>query len=200
MPDGRNGAPTTASRTRLALALAAIVILAAGVILAVTGTLGGDEEEPPSPQAVSLEDVDAVRVELAPTGGGEASGEAVLGLATADQPFVDLTMQGLGEIEATDAYILWLMADDERGWPLGLVEPDPRGEQSERYPVPSFLLSTNVVKGLREIVVSRSPRQEAFEAAEKAAESSVPEVGFVGEAVASGEVPSTGSIAPNDGG
>jgi hypothetical protein len=131
MPDGRDGAPTTASRTRLALALAAIGILAAGVILAVTGALGDDEEEPPPQQEVSLEDVDAVRVELAPTGEGEASGEAVLGLATADQPFVDLTMQGLGEIEATDAYILWLMADDERGWPLGLVEPDPDAAPKE---------------------------------------------------------------------
>jgi hypothetical protein len=186
------------SRVRLVLALAALAILATGVILVATGAFGGGDEQPQPDPGVSLEDADAVSVELSPSAGDGADGEAILGLATADQPFVDLTMRGLEEIEASDAYILWLMIDDERGWPLGIVEPNAEGEQNERYPVPAFLLSTNVVKDLSGIVVSRSPRQEAFEAADKAAKSGVPEVEFVGEAVASGEVPSTGSIAPRD--
>jgi hypothetical protein len=168
------------------------------VILAVTGAFGGGDEQPQPEPGVSLEDADVVSVELSPSAEGGASGEAILGLATADQPFVDLTMRSLEEIEATEAYILWLMIDDERGWPLGIVDPNAEGDQSERYPVPSFLLSTNVVKDLRSIVVSRSPRQEAFEAADRAAKSGVPEVEFVGAAIASGEVPSAGSIAPRN--
>jgi hypothetical protein len=184
------------SRVRLLLAVAAIAIVIVGLVLVATGGLGGDDASQPS--GPSLEEVDAVSVELSPPGGGEASGEAILGLATADQPFVDLRMTGLGAIPASDAYIIWLMADGGRGWPLGLVEPNPQGEQNERYPVPSFLLSTNVVKGLQEIVISQSPRREAFEAADKAANSGVPEVQFVGETIASGEVPTTGQIAPRE--
>ena len=105
-------------------------------------------------------------------------------------------MKGLDQVESSDAYILWLMVDEERGWPLGLVETDDEGNQEERYPVPSFLLDTNIIKGLRTIVVSRSPRDAAFKAADEAAKSGVPEVNFVGDPVLSGEVPSTGSVAP----
>ena len=188
------------SRARLVLALAAIAILLAGVVVAATGVLGDDDDAATPESEVSLEDLDAVSVDLEPIGDGEASGEAVLGLATADQPFVDLSLKGLEPIEASDAYIVWLMVSEERGWPLGLVEPDEQGTQSERYPVPAFLLSTNIIKGLREIVVSRSPRQGAFEAADDAAKSGVPEVNFVGEPVLGGSVPATGSIAPQGGG
>jgi hypothetical protein len=187
------------SRARLMLALAAIAILLAGVVVAATGVFGGDDDAAPESE-VSLEDLDAISVELEPIGDAEASGEATLGLATADQPFVDLALEGLEPIEASDAYIVWLMVSEERGWPLGLVEPDQQGTQSERYPVPAFLLSTNIIKGLREIVVSRSPRQGAFEAADEAAKSGVPEVNFVGEPVLGGSVPTTGSIAPQGGG
>jgi hypothetical protein len=195
---GAGDGGSAGSRVRLVLALAALAILATGVILAVTGAFGGGDEQPQPEPGVPLEDADVVSVELSPSAEGGASGEAILGLATADQPFVDLTMRSLEEIEASDAYILWLMIDDERGWPLGIVDPNAEGDQSERYPVPSFLLSTNVVKDLRSIVVSRSPRQEAFEAADRAAKSGVPEVEFVGAAIASGEVPSAGSIAPRN--
>jgi hypothetical protein len=184
------------SRVRLLLAVAAIAIVIVGLVLVATGGLDGDDASQPA--GPTLEEVDAVSVKLSPPGGGEASGEAILGLATADQPFVDLTMTGLGAIPASDAYIVWLMADGDRGWPLGLVEPNAQGDQNERYPVPSFLLSSPVFKGLQEIVVSRSPRREAFKAADKAAKSEVAEVQFVGETVASGEVPTTGQIAPRE--
>jgi hypothetical protein len=199
-PEDAEDTGSPGSRARLVLALAAIAILLAGVVVAATGVFGGDDDAAVPESEVSLEDLDAISVELDPIGDGEASGEAVLGLATADQPFVDLSLNGLEPIEASDAYIVWLMVSEERGWPLGLVEPDQEGTQSERYPVPAFLLSTNIIKGLREIVVSRSPRQEAFEAADEAAKSGVPEVNFVGEPVLSGSVPSTGSIAPQGGG
>ena len=199
-PEDADDTPSPGSRARLALALAAIAILLAGVVVAATGVLGDDEDAATPESEVSLEDLDAVTVELEPIGDAEASGEAVLGLATADQPFVDLSLEGLEPIEASDAYIVWLMVSEERGWPLGIVEPDEQGAQSERYPVPAFLLSTNIIKGLREIVVSRSPRQRAFEAADDAAKSGVPEVSFVGEPVLGGSVPSTGSIAPAGGG
>ena len=187
---------THGSRARLLLALAAIAILVAGVVLAVTGGFGGEDDSADSATGPSLEDADAVSVDLAPSADEDASGEAVLGLATTDQPFVDLTMKGLEEPEASDVYILWLMVSEERGWPLGIVEPDAQGNQSERYPVPSFLLQTNIIKGLRSITVSRSPRQGAFDAADDAVKSGVPEVDFVGDPVATGSVPNSGAIAP----
>ena len=198
-PDDAQEGASTGSRARLVLALAALAILAAGVIVAVTGGFGDDDTGSPKSE-LSLEDFDAISVELTPTGDNEASGEAVLGLATADQPFVDLTLQGLEPIEASDAYILWLMVSEERGWPLGLVEPDAQGDQSERYPVPSFLLSTNIIKGLRTIAISRSSREAALGAADEAAKSGVPEVDFVGQPVLDGAVPASGGIAPRGGG
>jgi hypothetical protein len=182
------------SQGRVMLALAAIVVVAVGVIVVATGGFGDDD--PPAPERASVEELDAVPVDLEPTGGGDAGGEAVLGLATGDQPFVDLNLHDLEPIEPSDAYILWLMVSEDRGWPLGLIEPDQQGSQSDRYPVPSFLLQTNIVKGLRSIVVSRSPRKEALEAADDAAESGVPEVDFVGEVVLSGDVPTAGAPAP----
>lgn len=196
---GAGTGPSTASVGRQVLALAAIAIVVAGVVFVATGGLGDDDDEaPPASGQASLEDLDAVPVELAPPDGGEARGEAILGLATADQPFVDVNLRDLEPIEPSDAYILWLMAGEDRGWPLGIIEPGQDGSHSDRYPVPAFLLQTNVVKGLRTIVVSRSPREEALGAADEAAEAGEPEVAFVGEAVLSGDVPSAGAPAPRD--
>jgi hypothetical protein len=192
-----SGAPAWVTRGRLGIAAAVLVVLLVALIVIVTGDFGGDE--PSRPAQPSVEELDAVPVELAPSGGSEASGEAILGLATADQPFVDVELQGLEPLSESDAYILWLMAGEQRGWPLGLIAPDQRGSHSDRYPVPSFLLSTEVIEDLSSIVISRSPRAAALEAADEAAKSGVPEVDFVGEVVASGDVPESGEPAPRGG-
>ena len=77
---------------------------------------------------------------------------------------------------------------------LGLAEPDEQETQSwSGHLCPRSSSSTNnIIKGLREVVVSRSPEAGAFEAADDAAKSGVPEVNFVGEPVLGGSVLATG--------
>lgn len=197
-PGGREVEPqrsSLSSRQRwLMLGLAALAVAIVAVVLVATGAFDGDQQAEQQ-AAQPTDDLDAVSVDLAPQGESDATGSVLLGLATGDQPFLDLSVKRLEPIEAGDAYIVWLMVSPDRGWPLSPIDPDKNGDFSDRFPVPSFLLQSNVVKRLQSIVVSRSPRAELLRAADNAAEEGVPEVDLVGDVVLSGEVPEAGAPA-----
>jgi Sigma-70, region 4 len=88
---------------RMLLGLAAVAVLVFAVVGAVAGLFGGGDEPAPGPTAGSEEPEDAVAVRLEPRGRTDVGGRAVLGLATGDQPFIDLTLEGLEPIPPDDA-------------------------------------------------------------------------------------------------
>ena len=61
---------------------------------------------------------------LEPVGGGDARGEAVFGLATGDQPFVDVSIEGLDPAPNGETYVLWLMLTADEGYPLSPITVD----------------------------------------------------------------------------
>lgn len=85
-------------------------------------------------------DPNEVQVPLSAVGGGDRRGEATLGLTGQDTLFVDLELSGLERAGQEQTYVLWLMLDRQRGWPLAPIEPDRGGTFSERLDVPASLL------------------------------------------------------------
>ena len=85
-------------------------------------------------------DPNEVRVELSAVGDGAGGGEATFGLTGQDTLFVDLELGGLERAGDGETYVLWLMLDRQRGWPLAPIEPDRDGSFSERLDVPATLL------------------------------------------------------------
>ncbi|MET0730993.1 MAG: hypothetical protein ABWZ03_07370, partial [Solirubrobacterales bacterium] len=93
----------TSGQSRLLIALGSAAVLLIAVVLAVTGAFGGDDGDDGSSAATTTTTTgettssgeEISRVELTPTAGGNASGEAIFGLATNDQPYVDVSIRGL---------------------------------------------------------------------------------------------------------
>jgi hypothetical protein len=128
----------------LAIAGAAAVILVA-TILAIAGVFGGDEDDSPETAATTTsvpEDAQAVPVRMKPVGGSDAGGVVIVGFATADQPFVEFQLRNLQPPNNEDAYVLWFLLEDDRGYPLPTELPvDNQGRVSDRLAVPAEVIS-----------------------------------------------------------
>ena len=99
----RPRAALSRSQTRLIVVLGSAAVLLIAVVLAVTGAFGGGDDEGErdatgeTTTTARLPDrrADPARSPLRPVAGGDASGTAVFGLATGDQPYVDIAIRGL---------------------------------------------------------------------------------------------------------
>ena len=63
-------------------------------------------------------------VKLDAVGGSGVAGVANFGLAS-DQLFIDLDLEGLDpNVSKDDTYVIWMMLQDEGGYPVSIVEPE----------------------------------------------------------------------------
>jgi hypothetical protein len=153
----------SASQTRLIVVLASAAVLVIAVVLAITGTFGGgDEESPASSGETTAEapagDEEIQRVALRATAGGDASGSALFGLATGDQPFVDVSIDGLDPAPQDQQYVIWLMLTENQGYPLSPIAVNQQGSYSNRFPIPSPVLP--VVARVRFVDISIAPARQ----------------------------------------
>jgi hypothetical protein len=129
----------------LAIGGAAALLLIVAV-LAIAGVFGDDgEDEPAAGETTSSQgqgDEQAVPVRMRPVGGSDAGGVIVIGFATADQPFVEFQLRKLQPPRNEDAYVLWFLLEDDRGYPLPTELPvDNEGRVSDRLAVPPEVIS-----------------------------------------------------------
>jgi hypothetical protein len=162
---GRRPSGLTPSQTRLVVVLGSAAVLLIAVVLALTGAFGGDDDESSAAgeetttAAAAPADEEAIeRVALRPTSGGNASGEALFGLATGDQPFVEVAIDGLDPAPQGEQYVIWLMLTRTQGYPLSPINVDQQGSYSNRFPIPSAVLP--VVARVRFVDVSIAPAKE----------------------------------------
>jgi hypothetical protein len=154
------------SQSRLLIGLGSAAVLLIAVVLAVTGAFGGDDDGGGTDTAATTTTADntsstgeeITSVELTATGGGNASGEAIFGLATNDQPYVDVSIQGLDPAPNDQTYVIWLLLGQDQGYPLAPINVSENGSFQDRFAIQSAVLS--VVARVRTVDVSIAPNQQ----------------------------------------
>jgi hypothetical protein len=173
---------------------AAVLLLV--VVLGIAGVFGGGDDDGSSESATASDttaadapaDEQIQRVPLEAVGGGDARGEAVFGLATGDQPFVDVAIEGLDPAPNDDTYVIWLMITDTEGYPLSPIAVDENGTFADRYAIPSAVLP--LVARVQFVDVSIAPVKTIRKLVRQALEESALVLEEPGEVVLRGEIPS----------
>jgi hypothetical protein len=135
------------------------------VVLAIAGVFGGGDDEEPATEATTTadsadtttasDDQTLETVELTAQGGGDAAGTAVFGLATNDQAYVDLSIEGLDPAQNGQTYVVWLLLTETQGYPLAPITVTQQGTFNDRFPIPAPVL--DLVARVRFVDVSLAP-------------------------------------------
>jgi transposase-like protein len=201
--EGGTGTPGVATRltprqSRLVVGLAAAGVLLIAAVLGVTGAFGGDE----GPAATAADEEvqeEVTRVALSSPDGGNATGEAVFGLTTADTVFVDLDINRLEPAPDNRTYVLWLMVTPQQGYPLTPILVAPNGSFEQRFPIPSSILPLVARVRFVEVTLASNERlardiQRAQQRTEEATQLGDFLIEVPGETALRGEVPVTDEV------
>jgi hypothetical protein len=156
--------------------------------LAVAGVFDSGDGSESAAADPAEEQRDITPVTLEPQNGSGVGGLAEFGLAN-DQLFVDLEVDGLDpELGGNKAYVLWMMLNENAGYPVTLVVPGANGSVRDRFAIPTPVAV--VVGGTAQfVVVSESPADELQDVINTAVEDGAPVVPFAGETLARGRIP-----------
>ncbi len=189
----------------IALVAAAVLVIAA--VLAIAGAFDGGGEEP-APAAETTTSAEAegevlTSVPLEAQSGGDASGEAAFGVASGDQPYVDISLSGLNPPSQGRTYVIWLLLSDRQGYPLSPLELGGSGDFSERFPIPQFAIP--IASRARFVDISLSANRTLLGDLRKAVDQQKPILGYQGDSVLRGEIPTQEGAqgqgaTPDDGG
>ena len=183
------------SQTRV-IAIAGVAgILLLAVVLGIAGAFGGGDDDEPSAattagtSTTAATDEQVQRVALTPVDGGDATGEAVFGLASGDQAFVDVTIDGLDPAPSDRTYVVWLMLTGDEGYPLAPISVSENGSFQNRFSIPAAILP--VVARVRFVDVSIAPVKTIQKLVEDAIENTALVIKEPGEVILRGEIPKT---------
>lgn len=169
----------------VALSASAVIVIA--VVLALTGAFGGGGEPESAADATTAGEEVLETVALRPSGDGGGSGEARFGLATEDQPFVELDLQGLEAPSEGETYVVWLLLTANQGYPLSPVQVGPEGTFSDRFPIPQFAIP--IASRARFVDISLSRNRSLLSDLQEAVREERPILRYEGESVLRGEIP-----------
>jgi hypothetical protein len=189
-------------QARLLVILGSAAVLLIAVVLGITGAFGGDDgggetstTATDTTAATDASGQEITRVKLAPPGNGDAKGDAVFGLATSDQAYVDLTISGLDPAPNNQTYVIWLLLDKDQGYPLAPIQVSQDGAFHDRFPIPSAVLA--LVARVRFVDVSIAPNDVLASLIQKAQQQTQKQSAQVtdlilqkpGQTVLQGEIP-----------
>jgi transposase-like protein len=180
-------------QSALIAGLAAGGLILVVVILFVAGVFSSDDDDggsdAPSPEAEAAESQRTITpVELTAENDSGVAGQADFGLAN-DQLFIDLAVNGLDpRLDRDSVYVVWMMLNDQGGYPVSIVIPNENGSVQERYAVPTPV-AVAIGSNARSVRISESPRKALEADINVAVEEGAPIVPFSGEALASGNIP-----------
>ena len=193
------------SQTRVIAVAGGAAVLLLVVILGIAGVFSGDDGDSESTAtasntttAAAPEDEQIQRVPLDAIGGGDARGEAVFGLATGDQPFVEIAIEGLDPAPNDDTYVVWLMLTDTEGYPLSPITVAENGSFSNRFSIPAAVLP--LVARVQFVDVSIAPVKTIRKLVREALQESALVLEEPGEVVLRGEIASAGGQGGGGGG
>jgi hypothetical protein len=172
----------------VALVAGAVIVIA--VVLLITGAFDGDDEAQPAaetPTTAQAEGDVLTTVPLRAQGGSDATGEATFGLATGDQPYVDLTLENLSTLPQDRTYVVWLLLSGDQGYPLSPLQVSGDGSFSDRFPIPQFAIP--IASRARFVDISLSENRSLLEDLRRAVNQQRPVLGYQGDSVLRGEIP-----------
>jgi hypothetical protein len=178
------------SQTRLIVIAAVAGVLLLAVVLGVTGAFsGGDDDTTAATTTTTAAPADeqVQRVPLRPVDGGNATGEAVFGLATGDQAFVDMSISGLDPAPNDKTYVVWLMLTEDQGYPLSPINVSENGTFQNRFSIPAAVLP--VVARVQFVDVSIAPVKTVQKLVRDAIKNTALVIEEPGEVVLRGEIP-----------
>ena len=187
------------SQTRLIAMMGGGALVLILIVLAIAGVFSGDDAaSTPSGDTVESASDDAssplpegqevTRVPLVPTGNGDAAGAAIVGVTESSQPYLDLVIENLEPAPRGQAYLVWFMFDEERGYPIPTpITPDAGGSFEDRVPIP--LEVTAAIARARAIEVSLSDANKIQASIETAIEENTIAIVQPGRTILRGEVP-----------
>ena len=186
----------SSNQSRLIAVVAAVgVILIVAILLIADVFSGGDDSTTAttatdSTSATTGADGENITtVELQPTGSSGVAGEAIFGLISNEQLYVDIDVQGLDPQQSQgSSYLVWLMVGEDAGYPIDRLEADQNGSFSGRLAVPTAI-AVAVGNQARSVVVSSTSVRELQQEIEKAAQQQVPILPFIGDELAAGDIP-----------
>jgi hypothetical protein len=200
----REGGGLSRRQQQVIVALAASAVLVIAAVLAVAGVFGGsgDSEGETGSTSTVADTTNTGEEVLAriPLRGERGSGQVVIGTASADQPFVDLSASG---IEASppqgQGYVLWFLLNSKLGYPFTVVRVSPDGTVDDRYPIPNAI-AVEVATRSRFIDLAVSPLRTLQREAQKAARAQRPVVPYTGDSVLRGSIPAEQRSGTQSGG
>ena len=191
------------SQTRLIVVAGVAGLLLLAVVLGVTGAFSGGDDEtsaesPGTTTTAAAADEQVQRVALRPVDGGDATGEAIFGLATGDQAFVDVAIDGLDPAPSDKTYVIWLMLTDTQGYPLSPITVSQNGSFQNRFSIPAAVLP--VVARVQFVDVSIAPIKTIQKLVRDAIENTALVIKEPGEVVLRGEIPKAPETQDGSGG
>jgi hypothetical protein len=189
-------------QVRLVALMGAGAIILIAAVLGITGAFGGDDDNSSASDSSATEttttaDQTLQRVTLKPTGGGDASGQAAFGLATGDQPYVDVSIKGLDAAPQGETYVVWLLLSEDQGYPLSPIAVSDQGTFNDRFSIPSAVLP--VVARVQLVDVSIAPVKKIRSLVKDAIENTRLVLKKPGETVLQGQVPKAQQQQSNSG-
>ena len=180
--------PRPPGRSTLAAGLAAGGVIVVFAILAAFGVFSSDESPQASGTDSTAGDGNVITpVELSAEAGSGVAGTADFGLG-ADQLYVDLTLDGLDPTPGGNSiYVLWLMLNQNDGYPVSIIVPNENGGVEQRYDVPAAALP--IAGAARFVRVSASPSKALQDDIRQAVSGGAPLIPVGGETLAQGEIP-----------
>ncbi|MFL5871511.1 MAG: hypothetical protein ACJ75R_10540 [Solirubrobacterales bacterium] len=190
-----SGIDLSPRQTRLLAVLGAGAVILIAAVLAITGAFagsGGDESTASTSSttgtSTTASDGQTVeRVKLKAPSGGNAKGDAVFGLATGDQLYVDVTIDGLDPAPQGKTYVIWLMIQGNKGYPLSPITMSDSGQFHDRFAVPSAVLP--IAARTQVVDVSIAPDDQIASLVQSAIKHTQLLLEKPGETVLSGDVP-----------
>jgi hypothetical protein len=200
----REGGGMSRRQQQVVVALSASAVLVIAAVLAIAGVFGGsgDSEGETGSTSTVADTANSGEEVLAriPLRGESGSGEVVIGNASADQPFVDLSASGIDASPPQgQGYVLWFLLNSKLGYPFTVVRVNPNGTVDDRYPIPNAI-AVEVATRSRFIDLAVSPLRTLQREAQKAARAQRPVVPYTGDSVLRGSIPAEQRSGSQSGG
>ena len=144
-----------------ALGAAAVVV---AIVLVAVGGGGGDNGS----TITRGDQEDVVPIRLSPVGGSSASGMISV-VRVADQPAVDLAIEGLTPSGPGQSYVLWLAGSGGRSLPVAFKAVGSDGKLTGRTPIPTA--AEGLLPSFTSVVLTLARQREAATAVQRAAQS-----------------------------
>ena len=179
--------------SQLAAAGATALVILVAVVFGVSDIFGGDGDSASTASTTSTTPAEEpTAIPLQPLRGGDARGNAVLGYANADQPFLDLAVRGAPPAKGDEVYILWFLLDEQTGFPIPARIPiDRKGEFSNRLSLPAGVLP--FIDQAQFLDLSLVDARTLDKEITRALDSRQGAVRYIGQSVLRGEVPGSAS-------